>query len=79
MLTFVMLSITIKTIMLSVAWSLAPYRQTLDQGEKKLLRDERSSLLRHSVGGEVKKGFMTLTPSVNVIKLSSFVTDDKAQ
>jgi hypothetical protein len=73
-----MLSITIKTIMLSVAWSLTPNRQKT-KAKKKHFRDERSSLFRHNVGNEVKKVVMTLTPGVNVIKLFSFVTDNKAQ
>ncbi len=42
-------------MILGVAWSLAPNWQTFDQGEKKLFRDERSSLFRWSVGGEEKK------------------------
>jgi hypothetical protein len=42
---------------------------------KRLARDKRSSLCVSEKEGSV---IITLTPVVNVIKLFSFVTDDKA-
>jgi hypothetical protein len=42
-----------------------------------LARDKHSSLFTNGICDE--ESFMSLTPDVNVIKLFSFVTDDKAQ
>ncbi len=46
---------------------------------KVIARDKISCLFSLFISDEVKKVFKTSTPGVNVIKLFSFVTDDKAQ
>ncbi len=51
----------------------------MDQlSHEKTSEDQHSSLSFPNVGDE-EKSFIMLTPDVNVMKLFSFVTDDKAQ
>ncbi len=54
------------------------YQQMLDETEKFLPGANTPAYLALSLAMK-KKGFITLTPGVNVIKLFFFVTDDKAK
>ncbi len=52
--------------------------QALDEPEE-IIKGKRSTLYTKLTVTKEMESFITLTPGVNVIKLFSFITDDKAQ